>query len=111
MAQTDGHLATIGDIARSEPNLWPAIVFDLLYPLGLIAFAVLPAHAAASASRAVMLGLLFGFFTYATYDLANQAILRNWITTLSVVDIVWGGLLGGGSPYCGYSAARHLLTV
>lgn len=105
------YLATIGDIARSEPNLWPAAVFYLVYPSGLIAFAVLPAHAAGSGSRAAMLGLLFGFFTYATYDLTNQTILRNWTTTLSIVDIVWGALLGAGSAYCGCLAARHLVTA
>jgi uncharacterized membrane protein len=105
------YLATIGDIARSEPNLWPALVLYLIYPLGIIAFSVLPAHAAASGSKAVILGLLFGCFTYATYDLTNQAILRNWTTMLSVVDIVWGGLLGAGSAYCGYQAARHLPAI
>ncbi|MDN4984140.1 DUF2177 family protein [Bradyrhizobium arachidis] len=104
------YLATIGDIARSEPNFWPALVFYLLYPLGLIALAVLPAHAAASSGRAAWLGLLFGFFTYATYDLTNQAVLRNWTTTLSIVDIAWGGLLGAGSAYCGYLAARQFLV-
>ncbi|MGX4804881.1 DUF2177 family protein [Bradyrhizobium guangdongense] len=46
-------------MARSEPNFWPALVFYLLYPLGFIALAVLPAHDAASSSRAVLLGFAF----------------------------------------------------
>lgn len=104
------YLATMGDIARSKPNLWPAIIFYFLYPIGLISLAVMPAHAAASGSKAAVLGLLFGLFTYATYDLTNQAILRNWTLTLSVVDIAWGSLLGAVSAYSGYLAA-HLLIA
>jgi uncharacterized membrane protein len=36
---------------------------------------------------------LFGFFTYATYDLTNQATLRNWTTQLTLIDVTWGTLL------------------
>jgi uncharacterized membrane protein len=104
------YFATLGEIVRAEPNPWPALIFYLIYPLGLITFAVIPAHNVESSGRAALLGLLFGFFTYATYDLTNQAILRNWTTTLSVVDIVWGALLGAGSAYCGYLAAQRLLS-
>jgi uncharacterized membrane protein len=77
-------------------------VFYLFYPLGLIIFAVLPAHGEGSLLRALALGVLFGCFTYATYDLTNHATLRNWSTTLTVTDICWGSVLAGFSAAIGY---------
>jgi uncharacterized membrane protein len=86
---------TLGDIAISGVNLPPAIVFYLIYPVGLLIFAVNPALKSGSIGSAVLYGALFGFFTYATYDLTNQATLRNWTLQLSVIDIAWGTFLAG----------------
>lgn len=97
----------LGEMLRSEPNLAAAAFFYLLYPLGLIAFAVLPAHYESSALRAFTSGLMFGCFTYATYDLTNQATLRNWSTTLTIADISWGSLLAGVSAWIGYLVAQR----
>jgi uncharacterized membrane protein len=36
---------------------------------------------------------LFGFFTYATYDLTNLATLKNWPLSVVFVDILWGMVL------------------
>lgn len=85
---------TLGDIAISGVNLPPAIAFYLLYPVGLLIFAIVPALKAGSMGNALIYGALFGFFTYATYDLTNQATLRNWTTQLTLVDVAWGSLLG-----------------
>ena len=83
----------LGDILRGKPNLWAAAVFYLLYPAGLAFFAVLPSLGKNSLTQAAGTGLLFGFFTYATYDLTNQATLRNWSTTLTLADLAWGSAL------------------
>jgi uncharacterized membrane protein len=84
---------TLGDIAISGVNLPPAIVFYALYPVGLLIFATIPALKSGSVTTAVVLGALFGFFTYATYDLTNQATLRNWTLQLTLVDVAWGIIL------------------
>lgn len=84
---------TLGDIAISGINLPPAIVFYALYPVGLLIFATIPALKSGSVTTAVVLGALFGFFTYATYDLTNQATLRNWTLQLTLVDVAWGIIL------------------
>ena len=68
----------LGDIAIAGVNLPPAILFYAIYPIGLMIFAVEPALRAGSWVNALIYGALFGFFTYATYDLSNQATLRNW---------------------------------
>lgn len=86
---------TIGDLLLSGVNLPPAILFYLVYPVGLVIFAIVPALKSGNIATALFLGALFGFFTYATYDLTNQATLRAWSTTLTVADIAWGSILGG----------------
>jgi len=82
-----------GDIALAGVNLPPAIAFYLIYPIGLTIFAVSPALKNGNIGTAVLYGALFGFFTYATYDLTNQATLRNWTLQLTLVDTAWGTLL------------------
>jgi uncharacterized membrane protein len=84
---------TLGDIALSGVNLMPAIAFYVLYPVGLVIFVVLPALKGGSIYTAIVHGALFGFFTYATYDLTNQATLRNWTLQLSLIDMAWGTVL------------------
>jgi uncharacterized membrane protein len=98
----------LGDLLRPEPNLIAATVFYILYPIGLLGFAVVPAHEEASALRAFTSGMMFGCFTYATYDLTNQATLRNWSTTLTVADVCWGSLLAGVSAWVGYFVTERM---
>ncbi len=78
-----------------SPNVnWPAaFVFYFIYIAGIIFFAVRPALADSSLPRAALLGALFGFFTYATYDLTNLATLKDWPVKIVLVDIAWGTLL------------------
>jgi uncharacterized membrane protein len=84
-----------------EVNWTAAFLFYFIYIVGILFFAVRPGLEAESLIRTCLLGALFGFFTYATYDLTNLATLRNWPITVVIVDIAWGTLLctlvGGGS--------------
>lgn len=73
---------------------WPAaLLFYGIYIAGILLFAVKPALVGQSWSIAAIWGGLFGFFTYATYDLTNLATLRDWPLQVVVVDIAWGTLL------------------
>jgi uncharacterized membrane protein len=73
---------------------WPAaVLFYLIYIVGIILFAVRPGLEAGSLAKAAIWGALFGFFTYATYDLTNLATLRDWPLKVVFVDILWGTLL------------------
>ncbi len=85
---------TLGDMMLGSPDLAAAAAFYGIYPVGLVIFAVLPALKSASLTEAALSGALFGFFTYMTYDLTNQATLKNWTLQLSAIDIGWGTLLG-----------------
>lgn len=77
------------------PNVyWPAaILFYLLYVLGTVVFAIAPALAARSFNKALLLGGLFGFMAYMTYDLTNMATMRDWPLLVTVADMVWGTVL------------------
>ncbi|HTO65772.1 MAG TPA: DUF2177 family protein [Bradyrhizobium sp.] len=98
----------LGEMLRAEPNVTAAAFFYILYPIGLVGFAVLPAHHEGSALRAFASGMMFGCFSYATYDLTNQATLRNWSTMLTVADICWGSFLAGSSAWLGFLVAQRM---
>lgn len=81
------------DMLLDEFRVAPAVLFYAVYVAGLVFLAVRPALASASWRIAPVNGAVFGFCAYATYDLTNQATLRNWSTTLTLADIAWGAAL------------------
>lgn len=85
--------AGIGHLMAEKPNVAAAISFYALFPVGLMIFAILPESANAGWQRTALLGALFGFFTYATYDLTNLATLKNYPLQLALIDILWGSLV------------------
>ena len=80
----------IGHLMREGFALQPAIAFYLLYILGLVVFAVAPGLARGHAAEAAWRGALFGLIAYATYDLTNQATLRDWPWSVTLADLGWG---------------------
>jgi uncharacterized membrane protein len=89
------------------PVSWTAaIIFYLLYIVGVIIFAVHPALVAGSFGKAVLYGALFGFFAYATYDFTNLATIKDWPILVTVVDIIWGTVLTGSVAAASYSIAK-----
>jgi uncharacterized membrane protein len=98
----------LGDLMADSPN-WPvAVLFYLLYIVGIVVFAIIPGWRDGSMVHALGMGALFGFLAYATYDLTNLATLRDWPATLAVVDITWGTVLTGITATIGYHIARWL---
>lgn len=75
-------------------NWLAVILFYLVFLLGLTYFATYPTVTRGVLATGVVLGALFGFFTYATYDLTNQATMRDWPISVTLVDIIWGTFLG-----------------
>ena len=100
----------LGRFFRERVNWTAAIIFYFLYILGMIIFAILPSINYASLGRALLLGALYGLFTYATYDLTNLATLKDWPVKIVVVDILWGMVLGGLVSAGGFLAATRFLT-
>lgn len=97
---------TLGDILLQNVNVAPAIVFYLIYPIGLLIFAVLPALKSESIASALIYGALFGALAYATYDLTNHATLRNWTLQLTLTDMAWGTFASGVASATAFYLSR-----
>lgn len=78
-----------------EVNWVVAIIFYLLFLLGMSFFVTVPAIIAGDILKALIMGSAFGCVTYATYDLTNQATIKKWPVSVTIVDMVWGTFLGG----------------
>lgn len=96
----------IGDLLRPSFDLVPAILFYGLYIGGIVIFVISPAIGTGRAATALWRGALFGLVAYATYDLTNQATLKNWPTAITLLDLSWGTVLTGLSASLGYVLAR-----
>ena len=84
---------TIGHRLAPEPDLFAALVFYLLYILGMVVFTVRPAEHDASLRAPAARGALFGLVAYATYDLTNQATMLDWPWMVTLIDLAWGTFL------------------
>jgi uncharacterized membrane protein len=82
-------------LLADKPSFGPAIVFYLIYMIGIVVFVVDPAHIRDSLSFALGHGALLGLVMYATYDLTNQSTLKNWPSTVTYVDMAWGTFVTG----------------
>jgi uncharacterized membrane protein len=97
---------TLGNILLAEVRLDAAIAFYLVYPIGVLVLAVLPALKSNSLAAAIGSGIILGAISYATYDLTNLATLRNWTLSLAVVDIAYGAAVSGLAAAAGFLATR-----
>ncbi len=85
----------LGFLLKENPNWYAAILFYLLYIAGLVFFVINPSLEKSSWQYALFAGLFFGFVTYATYDLTNLSTLKDWPLTITIIDLIWGSVLGG----------------
>lgn len=85
----------LGFIMSAKPNWIVAIIFYLIFITGLVFFVINPAVEKGSWPSALLVGMFFGFITYATYDLTNLATLEDWPMRITIIDLVWGTSLGG----------------
>lgn len=99
----------LGFILSVDVNWAAAVIFYLIYIAGILFFAVRPALANNSWRDAVILGSLFGFFTYTTYDLTNLATIKDWPLIIVVVDILWGVCLCALVAYLSFMISRWLV--
>ncbi len=90
-----------------QPNWLAAIIFYLIYIVGILIFAVLP-NIDKGWQHVLLYGALFGFFAYATYDLTNYAVMKNWPLSITLVDMVWGSVLTGVVATISYFISKKL---
>jgi uncharacterized membrane protein len=88
----------LGNLLAPSPVLWAAGAFYLIYIAGLTGFVVVPSTTMRSA---LLGGAAFGLVAYATYDLTNQATLRDWPIAITAADLVWGMIVSGVAAVAG----------
>lgn len=98
----------IGFLLKPDVNWLAAIIFYLLFIVGLVIFVVMPSLSKHSWVLALLLGALFGLITYATYDLTNLATMKNWPLLVTVVDLIWGTVVAAAVSVITYFIAGKI---
>jgi uncharacterized membrane protein len=101
----------LGPMLSPKVNWAAAIIFYLLFIVGLLAFVIRPALAAGKPIDALFFGALFGLISYATYDLTNLATLKDWPLAVTIVDLIWGSILGGAVSFVSAVLGRRFLGL
>jgi uncharacterized membrane protein len=79
--------AQVGDML-GEIRPAPAVLFYLLYVVGILVFVSGPANATWQST--LLYGALFGLFCYATFELTSLSLLKHWTWPVVLVDVSWG---------------------
>jgi uncharacterized membrane protein len=95
-------------LMAANPNWIAALAFYLLFVVGVLVFVVVPGVEDGSLRTTLLKGALFGLIAYGTYDLTNQATVKNWPLTITAVDMAWGTVLSVAVSYIGFVAGRWL---
>lgn len=107
----DLYRATLGPILLAGFKPVPALAVYLVQVLGLTVFVMPRARQSGLAGSALGYGALFGLFTYALYDLTNDATLMHWTWQITVTDIVWGMVVSGFASLIGWLVARRFVRT
>jgi len=92
----------LGYLMASKVNWVAAIIFYLLFIIGLLFFVLYPALQKGSWTYALLAGLFFGLVTYATYDLTNLATIKDWPLLITIIDLIWGSFISGTTSVLAY---------
>ena len=93
----------VGDML-GDLNVLPAVIFYLLYVLGVLIFVTGAPNASLQSS--LIYGALFGLFAYATFDLTALATLKHWSWPVALADVSWGAVVTAISAIAGLAAAN-----
>jgi uncharacterized membrane protein len=104
----DFYRAQIGALLKPEVNWIAAVAFYLLFLAGLVFFVIEPAMEKKSFTDALLRGAFFGLVTYATYDLTNLAVAKDWPLLVTVVDMAWGMVLAASVASLTYVIAQKM---
>lgn len=101
----------LGDLLLDRPAWGAALAFYLLYPVGVVVFALSPALREGSWLTALGYGALFGLVAYATYDLSNLATIRGFSTAVTLLDMAWGAILTALVSAIAFAVPRALSWI
>lgn len=92
----------IGALMKPDVNWAAVIIFYLVFISGLVVFVISPAMEKGSWTHALIFGALFGLVCYATYDLTNLAVAKDWPILITIVDLAWGAILAASVSIATY---------
>ena len=98
----------MGSILLEKPNMLPALLFYVVYVVGVVVFVISPALEKGSWQYALGYGALFGLIAYATYDLTNLATLKGFSAKIVVIDLIWGMALTAVVAIGAYAIVKSL---
>jgi uncharacterized membrane protein len=99
--------AQVGDMLGDIRPL-PAVLFYLLYVVGVLVFVSGPTTATWSST--LLYGALFGLFCYATFELTSLSLLRHWTWPVAMLDMSWGAVMTAVSATLGLLIANWILA-
>ncbi len=83
----------LGYLMAPNVNWLAALIFYVIFIVGVLYFVIAPSLVDRDFTQLVIRAMLFGFMTYATYDLTNLATVRDWPITITIIDLIWGTTL------------------
>lgn len=86
----DLYAKALGHLMSDTVNLPAALIFYLVFIVGVQVFILEPALKHRQLKTLVWQAALFGLVTYATYDLTNLATLKDWPLAITLIDLTWG---------------------
>jgi uncharacterized membrane protein len=98
----------IGFLMKADVNWIAAIIFYLLFIVGLVVFVITPALEKHSWLNALLLGALFGLIAYATYDLTNLVTIKDWPLLVTIVDLIWGTVVAASVSVISFFIATKI---
>ena len=96
----------IGHLLLDKPVIWAAVLFYLIYVIGMAIVVIYPSIEPYSLIKVAYTGFIFGLVAYGTYNLTNMATVKGWSPTVVFVDMVWGGSLTAFSSFNGLLVAK-----
>ena len=101
----------IGHLMSPGVDWAAAAAVYALYVAGLVFFAVAPALVWRRPAVALRRGAFLGLLAYATYDLTNQALLRDWPWHVTLDDLAWGTFASGAASWAAAAATLGLVHI
>ncbi len=96
----------MGKILLEKPNMTAALLFYIIYIIGVVVFVINPALEKGSWQHALGYGALFGLVAYATYDLTSLAVVKGFSAKIVVIDLLWGTALTAVVALAAYGAVK-----
>lgn len=99
----------LGYLMAPTINWVAAFVFYVIFNVGVLYFVIAPSLVDRDFMQLVIRAMLFGFVTYATYDLTNLATIRDWPITITIIDLIWGTTLSTSVSIISYLIITNFL--